>query len=167
MTSSWENDVAGTSKERVFLTSLDRHFCQAQVQVKVRWGSWHGPGIILESVIAKLQLNSRLNLHFKSIQLLQELSWSYALYLVFTMNKEAWTKKLDELGTKVKLNLSSSKFTFVFAWLREALEKAKKRWHWFWPRHPHPPKCVTYFFWRLPLIMAPPSLRPVSPSFLD
>ena len=84
MTSSWENDVAGTSKERVFLTSLDRHFCQAQVQVQVRWGSWHGPGIILESVIAKLQLNSRLNLHFKSIQLLQELSWSYALYLVFT-----------------------------------------------------------------------------------
>ena len=34
--------------------------------------------------IAKLQLNSQLDLHFKSIQLLQELSWSYALYLVFT-----------------------------------------------------------------------------------
>ena len=27
---------------------------------------------------------TQLNLHFKSIQLLQELSWSYALYLVFT-----------------------------------------------------------------------------------
>ena len=30
-------------------------------------------------LIAKLQLNSQLHLHSKSIQLLQELSWSYAL----------------------------------------------------------------------------------------
>ncbi len=30
-------------------------------------------------IIAKLQLNSQLHLHSKSIQLLQELSWSYAL----------------------------------------------------------------------------------------
>ena len=29
--------------------------------------------------IAKLQLNSQLHLHSKSIQLLQELSWGYAL----------------------------------------------------------------------------------------
>ena len=36
------------------------------------------------SFVAKLQLNSQLHLHSKSIQLLQELSWSYALYLVFT-----------------------------------------------------------------------------------
>ena len=34
-------------------------------------------------LFAKLQLNSQLNLHFKSIQLLQELSWSYALYVTF------------------------------------------------------------------------------------
>ena len=37
-----------------------------------------------QNLFAKLQLNSQLDLHFKSIQLLQELSWSYALYLVFT-----------------------------------------------------------------------------------
>ena len=29
--------------------------------------------------IVKLQLNSQLHLHFNSIQLLQELSWSYTL----------------------------------------------------------------------------------------
>ena len=34
--------------------------------------------------IVKLQLKSQLHLHSKSIQLIQELSWSYALYLVFT-----------------------------------------------------------------------------------
>ena len=30
-------------------------------------------------IIVKLQLDSQLNMHFKLIQLLQELSWSYAL----------------------------------------------------------------------------------------
>ena len=44
------------------------------MSIRMESGTWD---LVLK--IAKLQLNSQLHLHSKSIQLLQELSWSYAL----------------------------------------------------------------------------------------
>ena len=37
-----------------------------------------------DSTPNSISTSTQLDLHLKSIQLLQELSWSYALYLVFT-----------------------------------------------------------------------------------
>ena len=50
----------------------------AQEHNTVLAGSWNISAHVSD-LIAKLQLNSQLHLHSKSIQLLQELSWSYAL----------------------------------------------------------------------------------------
>ena len=58
---NWFNDVTIWLISRVFHTVGHTSNCQAPTQ---------------------LPTPSPLHLHFKSIQLLQELSWSYALYLV-------------------------------------------------------------------------------------
>ena len=52
------------------------------------WSPWPIANLVFlpssNSTPNSISTPTQLNLHFKSIQLLQELSWSYALYLVFT-----------------------------------------------------------------------------------
>ena len=50
--------------------------------------------ILLDYLIVKLQLNSQLHLHSKSIQLIQELSWSYTLYSRGHINSHLWFSQL-------------------------------------------------------------------------